>query len=304
MTPDIARSPELFAKSNGQRLCYQTFGDGRAPTILLIMGLGAQMVLWDDEFCASLASRGYRVVRFDNRDIGRSSQIDAPVRIDFADLIMKQMRGEKIKSPYTLRDMAADACGLLDHLEISRAHVVGASMGGMIAQEVAINFPERMLTLTSIMSSSGNPALPPPAPEATAVLLAPPPTTREDYLASFAKTWRVLRVGSFPADEANDRARGELTFERGLNPMGVARQMLAIFASGDRRARLAGVKVPTLVIHGDVDPLVRLAAGEDTAKAIPGAKLVVVKSMGHAMPTPLAPQIIDAIAAHVGAHPG
>jgi pimeloyl-ACP methyl ester carboxylesterase len=304
MTSEIAVSPELFAEANGQRLCYQTFGDGRAPVILLIMGLGAQMVLWDEDFCTALAARGYRVVRFDNRDIGRSSKIDVAVKVDFADLIMKQMRGEKIVSPYTLRDMAADACGLLDHLSVSRAHIVGASMGGMIAQEMAINFPERMLTLTSIMSSTGNPTLPPPAPEATAVLLAPPPTNREDYLASFARTWRVLRVGSFPADEANDLARGELTFERGLNPMGVARQMLAIFASGDRRAKLAQVKIPTLVIHGDVDPLVRLAAGEDTAKTIPGASLVVVKDMGHAMPTPLAPQIIDAIAAHVGTHAG
>jgi pimeloyl-ACP methyl ester carboxylesterase len=303
MTSDIARSPELFAEANGQRLCCQTFGDGRAPTILLIMGLGAQMVLWDDDFCTSLAARGYRVVRFDNRDIGRSSQIDVSVKIDFADLIMKQMRGEKILSPYTLRDMAADASALLDHLEVSRAHVVGASMGGMIAQEMAINFPARLLTLTSIMSSTGNPTLPPPTPEATAALLAPPPTTREEYLASFTKTWRVLRVGSFPVDEARDLERGEVTFERGLNPMGVARQMLAIFASGDRRAKLANVKIPTLVIHGDVDPLVRLAAGEDTAKTIPGAKLVVVKDMGHAMPTPLAPQIVEAIAAHVGAHP-
>ncbi|MDE2365032.1 MAG: alpha/beta hydrolase [Hyphomicrobiales bacterium] len=302
MASDIAVSPELFAKSNGQTLCYQTFGDGRAPVILLIMGLGAQMTLWDDDFCAQLAGRGYRVVRFDNRDIGRSSKIDAPVKVDFADLIMKQMRGEKIESPYTLRDMAADACGLLDHLGISRAHVVGASMGGMITQEMAINFPDRMLSMTSIMSSTGNPALPPPTPEAAAVLMAPPPKSREDYIEAFAKTWKVLRAGSFPADESRDAQRAARTWERGLNPMGVARQMLAIFASGDRRAKLGAAKTPALVIHGDVDPLVRLAAGEDTAKSIPGSKLVVVKTMGHAIPTPLAPQIVDTIAQHVSSH--
>jgi pimeloyl-ACP methyl ester carboxylesterase len=300
---DVARSPELFADCNGQKLCYQTFGDGRAPAILLIMGLGAQMILWDDDFCAKLAARGYRVIRFDNRDIGRSSRIDAPVKVDFADLIMKQMRGEKIVAPYALRDMAADAVALLDRLGVSRAHVVGASMGGMIAQEMAINFPDRLATLTSIMSSSGNPALPPPTPEATAVLLAPPPVTREAYIEQFGKTWRVLRVGSFPDDETRDATRAAQTFERGLNPMGVARQMLAIFSSGDRRAKLAQVKTPALVIHGDVDPLVRLAAGEDTAKSIPGAKLVVVKEMGHAIPTRLSGQVVDAIAAHAGAHP-
>ena len=301
MATDIAISPELFAKANGQTLCYQTFGDGRAPTILLIMGLGAQMVLWDEEFCTSIARRGYRVVRFDNRDIGRSSKTDVPVKVDFADLIMKQMRGEKILSPYTLRDMAADATGLLDHLGVTRAHIVGASMGGMITQELAIHFPDRMLSMTSIMSSTGNPALPPPTPEAAAVLMAPPPVTREDYIVAFARTWRVLRAGSFPADETRDPARAAVTWERGLNPMGVARQMLAIFASGDRRAKLAAVKMPALVIHGDVDPLVRLEAGQDTAKTIPGARLVVVKGMGHAIPTPLAPQVVEAIAQHAAA---
>lgn len=302
MSAPIAHTPEEFASANGQRLCFDAFGDPRQPTILLIMGLGAQMILWDDEFCAQLAAHGFRVVRFDNRDIGRSSRVDAPVKIDFADLIQKQMRGERIESPYTLRDMAADAVGLLDHLGVSRAHVVGASMGGMIAQEMAVHFPERMRSLTSIMSTTGNPAVPPPTPEATAVLLAPPPASREDYVAAFEKTWRVLRVGSFPADEAKDRARAERAFARGLNPMGVARQMLAIFASGDRRPRLAEIRTPALVIHGDVDPLVRLAGGQDTAKTIPGAKLVVVGGMGHAMPIPLWPQIIGAIAAHASAH--
>ena len=302
MSAPIDHTPEQFASANRMTLCYDTFGDKTKPTIVLIMGLGAQMILWDDAFCAKIAERGFHVVRFDNRDIGRSSRVDVPVKVDFADLIQKQMKGEKIDSPYTLRDMAADAVGLLDQLGIKKAHIVGASMGGMISQEIAMSFPDRLLSLTSIMSSTGNPALPPPTPEAAAVLLAPPPTTLEDYIAAFQKTWRVLRVGEFPSDDGKDVKIARLAFSRGLNPMGVARQMLAIFASGDRRPRLAGVKAPTLVIHGDVDPLVRVEGGMDTAKSIPGAKLVIVKRMGHALPEELWPEIVDAIVDHASAH--
>ena len=302
MTAPIAHTSEQFASANGMTLCYDTFGDTSQPTVLLIMGLGAQMILWDDGFCAKIAARGLHVVRFDNRDIGRSSRVDVPVKVDFADLIQKQMKGEKIDSPYTLRDMAADAIGLLDHLGISKAHVVGASMGGMISQEIAINFPERLLSLTSVMSHSGNPTLPPPTPEAAAVLLAPPPTSLDEYVATFQKTWRVLRAGEFPADDGKDVKVAKLAFSRGLNPMGVARQILAIFASGDRRPRLANVSTPTLVIHGDVDPLVRVEGGVDTAKSIPGAKLVIVKRMGHALPEELWPEIVDAIVDHAKAH--
>lgn len=302
MTATISHTPEAYAPSNGMKLCYDTFGDKAQPTVLLIMGLGAQMILWDDGFCERIASRGFHVVRFDNRDIGRSSRVDVPVKLDFAELIQKQMTGKPIESPYKLRDMAADAVGLLDHLGIKKAHVVGASMGGMISQEMAINFPERLLSLTSVMSHSGNPTLPPPTPEAMAVLLAPPPATLDDYIAAFQKTWRVLRAGEFPADDGKDVKIAKLAFSRGLNPMGVARQMLAIFASGDRRPRLANVKTPTLVIHGDVDPLVRVEGGMDTAKTIPDAKLVIVKRMGHALPEELWPEIVDAIVDHAKAN--
>ena len=302
MSASIARTHEEFAPANGMKLCFDTFGDKSNPSVLLIMGLGAQMILWDDGFCEKLAARGFHVVRFDNRDIGRSSRVDVAVKLDFAELIQKQMTGQKIESPYTLRDMAADAIGVLDHLGIKRAHVVGASMGGMISQEIAINYPDRLLSLTSVMSSTGRPDLPPPTPEAMAVLLAPPPATLDDYVAAFQKTWRVLRAGEFPADDGKDVKIAKLAFSRGLNPMGVARQMLAIFASGDRRPRLANVKVPTLVIHGDVDPLVRVEAGMDTANTIPGAKLVIVKRMGHALPEELWPEIVDAITTHASAH--
>ena len=297
------KTPEQIAPANGLTLCFDTFGDHAAPPIILIMGLGAQMVLWNDGFCEGLAQRGFRIIRFDNRDIGRSARIDQPVQVNFGELVLKQMRGEPIQAPYALRDMAADVVGLMDHLGIARAHIVGASMGGMIAQEMAINFPARLLSLTSIMSSSGNPALPPPAPEAAAVLLAPPPKTKDEYIAQFRKSWRVLRVGAFPDDDGHDIELAELTFTRGLNPMGVARQMLAIFASGDRRKKLADVRAPTLVIHGDVDPLVRVEAGRDTAKSIPGAKLQIVAGMGHALPRALWPEIIDGIAGHAAAHP-
>ncbi len=302
MTATMPHTPEAYAPANGMKLCYDTFGDRAQPTVLLIMGLGAQMILWDDGFCERIASNGFHVVRFDNRDIGRSSRVDVPVKLDFAELIQKQMTGKPIESPYKLRDMAADAIGLLDHLGIIRAHVVGASMGGMIAQEMAINFPERLLSLTSVMSHSGNPTLPPPTPEAMAVLLAPPPATLDDYIAAFQKTWRVLRAGEFPADDGKDVKIAKLAFSRGLNPMGVARQMLAIFASGDRRPRLANVTTPTLVIHGDVDPLVRVEGGMDTAKTIPGAKLVIVKRMGHALPEELWPEIVGAIVDYAKAH--
>ena len=291
-------STEHFARANGIELCYQTFGDANAPALVLIMGLGAQMILWPDDFCRQIASAGFRVIRFDNRDIGRSSKINLPVQVDFVKLIEKQMKGEKIDAPYTLRTMADDVAGLLDALGIERAHIVGASMGGMIAQELAVHHPQRVSSLTSVMSSTGNPGLPGPTPEAAAVLMAPPPKSREDYIAQFGKAWTILRAGSFPEDEAGDTAMAERLFARGLNPLGVARQLLAIFASGNRRAGLAAIKAPTLVIHGDVDPLVRPEGGADTAAAIPGARLHIVKRMGHAFPTELWLEVIGAIVNH------
>ena len=297
----MSDNTEHFARANGIELCYQIFGAKDAPALVLIMGLGAQMVLWPDDFCQKIADAGFRVIRLDNRDIGRSSKIDVPVQVDFAKLIEKQMKGEKIDAPYVLRDMADDVVGLLDALGIDRAHIVGASMGGMITQEIGVHHPQRVKSLTSIMSTTGNPALPGPTPEAAGVLMAPPPKSREEYIVQFGKTWTVLRAGSFPADEAEDKAVAERIFARGLNPPGVARQLLAIFASGNRRASLAAIKAPTLVIHGDVDPLVRPEGGKDTAAAIPGAKLHIVKRMGHAFPRELWPEIVDAIVAHAKA---
>ena len=291
-----SRCPPALAPANGIELCYDTFGDRDAAPLMLIMGLAAQMIAWDEEFCARLASRGYWVIRFDNRDIGLSTKFTERGVPDV--LAMLTGQGGAPAAPYTLRDMATDTIGLMDALGIAKAHVVGASMGGAIAQEMAIHHSGRLRTMTSIMSSTGEPGLPPPTAEAMAILLAPTPTDREAYLARYAQTWGVLRGSGFPLDEARDAERGAKIFERGLNPPGVARQLAAILASGSRKDALGAVHVPTLVIHGNVDPLVPLAGGIATAKAIPGAKLVVIEGMGHALPISMWPQIIEAIVAH------
>ncbi|SHG71365.1 alpha/beta fold hydrolase [Bradyrhizobium erythrophlei] len=293
--------PERIARANGIELCYEIFGDADAEPMLMIMGLGAQMIHWDDDFCRQLAARGFRVIRFDNRDIGKSSKLTGGKRLTPLELLKLRFLKIPIAAPYKLSDMAKDVIGLMDALGIKSAHIVGASMGGMIAQEIAISFPQRVRSLTSIMSTTGNPKVPSPSREATAVLMAPPPATKEEYFARFAQTWKVLRVGSFPEDEALDRARAERTFERGLNPAGVGRQLRAILASGSRKQRLAAVKAPTLVIHGTVDPLVRPEGGKDTAASIPGAKLLMIEGMGHALPIPMWPQVIDAIDKHAHA---
>ena len=294
----LAHQPPQLARANGIDLCYEIFGDADAQPMLLIMGLGAQMILWDDDFCRQLAARRFRVIRFDNRDIGQSSKMTGGKRLSALELLKLRFLKIPVNAPYKLGDMAQDVIGLMDVLRIRSAHLVGASMGGMIAQEIAIVFPERVRSLTSIMSTTGNPKVPPPTREATAVLMAPPPVTRDEYIARFAQTWKILRAGSFPQDEALDRERAERTYARGLNPAGVARQLRAILASGSRKQRLASVKAPTLVIHGTVDPLVRPEGGKDTAASIQGAKLLMVEGMGHALPIPMWPQIIDAIDKH------
>lgn len=299
--PRQLRGPQ-FAPINGIELCYETFGDVDDAPLVLIMGLGAQMIHWDDGFCEALASRGFRVIRFDNRDIGKSTTMSGGGRLTATELLKLRFLGKPVAAPYKLRDMATDVIGLLDVLRIKSAHIVGASMGGMIAQEIAITFPERVRTLTSIMSTTGDPRLPQPSREATAMLLAPPAVGHDEFVARFLQTWRLLRVGRFPEDEALDLDRAERTFARGLNPAGVGRQLRAILASGSRKERLRSVTAPTLVIHGAVDPLVHPAAGRATAAAIPDSTLLMVDDMGHALPIPLWPQIIDAIATHADAN--
>ena len=294
----LAHQPPQTARANGIDICYEIFGDAGAEPLLLIMGLGAQMIHWDDDFCRQLAARGFRVVRFDNRDIGKSSYMAGGKRLTPLELLKLRFLKIPVAASYKLIDMARDTVGLMDVLGIKSAHLVGASMGGMIAQEIAISFPARVRSLTSIMSTTGNPKVPPPTREAYAMLMATPPATREEFFERFARTWKVLRVGSFPEDEARDRARAERTYARGLNPAGVGRQLRAVLASGSRAERLRTVKAPTLVIHGTVDPLIRPEGGKDTAASVPGAKLLMIEGMGHALPIPMWPQIIDAIDKH------
>ncbi len=297
-TTNMPHSESARVKTNGIELVCDTFGDRAARPLLLIQGLGMQMIAWDDEFCAALADRGYWVIRFDNRDIGLSTKFDAAGVPDIPNMIRLQVIGKPVQSPYTLTDMAEDTAGLLDALGIKSAHVVGISMGGMIAQTLATCHPERVRTLTSIMSSSGAPGLPGPKPQVTWILVAPTPTDRAAYIEHEVKLWRSLSGPGFSFDEALTRERAVRFFERGLSPAGTARQLAAILASGSRREALQLLRIPTLVIHGDADPLVPVECGIDTARAIPGAELMIIEGLGHGLPAGVVPKIIDAIAKH------
>jgi pimeloyl-ACP methyl ester carboxylesterase len=284
------------AAANGIRLEYETFGRPDDRPLLLVMGLGTQMTHWDEEFCAALAERGHFVIRFDNRDVGLSTKFDhagAPNVV-----AMMQRGADRSSVPYTLDDMADDAAGLLDALGLASAHVCGASMGGMIAQTVAYRHAPRTRSLISIMSNTGNPALPPPTPAAMSVLMTRPPADRAGCIETFVRAARVIGSPGFPTDEERLRRRAGEAYDRAFTPLGTARQLAAIYAHGDRRPRLAGVRAPTLVIHGSDDPLVPLAGGRDTAKAIAGAELLEIAGMGHDLPPALWTRLADAIAGH------
>ena len=288
------------ASANGIRIEYETFGDSSASPLLLIMGLGAQMILWDEQFCEQLAAKGHYVIRFDNRDIGLSTKFDEAGMPNVMEAMGAVMSGEKISSPYSLNDMADDAVGLLDALNIDKAHICGASMGGMIAQTIAIRHPDRVLSLTSIMSSTGDRSLPQGTPDAMAVLLTPAPQEREASIEHAIKIWRTIAGPGFPFDEERIRNRATLSYDRCFNPAGVARQLVAIMAHGDRTSSLDSVTAPTLVIHGADDPLVPLECGKATAEAVSGADILVIDGMGHDLPPGAWPQIVDAINANAG----
>jgi pimeloyl-ACP methyl ester carboxylesterase len=287
------------ARANGIELEYDTFGSAGDPTLLLIMGFGAPMILWREEFCEMLAARGLHVVRFDNRDCGLSTHLDhLAVADDLASVGSAGLRGAPVAAPYTLSDMAQDAVGLLDFLGVPRAHVAGASMGGMIAQTLALEHPERVRTLISIFSTTGAADMPPPKPEAMAALLAPVETDRAKAIERGLAMSRALGSPGYPFDEADERALLERMFDRGMSAAGNARQLRAVAAAPSRREQLGALRMPTLVIHGIEDPIVRLEAGRDTAAAIPGAELVEIEGMGHDLPRALWPTLVDAIAKH------
>ena len=281
------------AQANGIDLEYEDFGDPSKPTLLLVMGLGAQMIVWDDRFCQQLADRGFHVIRYDNRDVGLSTKFDDAPAPDLA----AALGGDGSSAAYLLGDMADDGIGLLDALGIDNAHIVGASMGGMIVQEMAIRHPDRVLSLCSIMSTTGDRSVGQPTPEAMSALMAAPPQTRDEALDLAVQAQKVIG-GTYPLDETRVRERAGLSYDRMNYPIGMARQLVAIMASPDRTPKLQELDVPTLVIHGEVDPLVTLSGGEATAKAVPGAELLVVPGMGHDTPEQVWPQLIDAIVAN------
>jgi pimeloyl-ACP methyl ester carboxylesterase len=283
---------------NGITLDYDSFGPTDAPAILLIMGLGAQKGRWNQELCDALVALGYRVIRYDNRDSGGSSRCDNTGLPDLSALL----RGEPLNAlPYTLEDMADDAIGLLDALAIARAHVAGASLGGAVAQIAAARHPQRVLSLTSIMSSSGNPMLPPPTPAAAQALFAPMPLLQDEasIVADALRRYRVIASPAYPTESARLERMFAEEYRRCFNPTGVARQLAAILANGDRRPLLRQLRLPTVVVHGAADPLIPPECGRDVAASIPGAEYREIPGMGHDFPVQLTGVLADAIASAV-----
>jgi pimeloyl-ACP methyl ester carboxylesterase len=282
---------EERANVGAVELVYETIGDDSDPPLLLVMGLGMQLIHWDLEFCELLAERGFRVIRFDNRDTGLSTKIRGPVPN-----VMRLMAGLPVRVPYLLDDMATDTFGLLDHLGIERAHVVGASMGGMIAQTMAIREPRRVLSLGSMLSTTGDRRLGTPKLRVWSILMRRAPQDRDSYMAYFARVFRMIGSPGYPADDERIRQLAAATYDRCHYPAGTARQLAAVLASGSRTAALRELDVPTVVIHGESDPLVPLRAGRATAAAIPGAELITIPGMGHDLPKELWPTFVAAIA--------
>jgi pimeloyl-ACP methyl ester carboxylesterase len=285
--------------ANGISITYEDKGPRDAPVILLVMGLGGQLTLWPDEFVDALNDRGFRTIRYDNRDVGLSTRFDAAGVPNLKWMFVKAAIGLPVRGAYGLADMAADGMALLDALGVERAHIVGASMGGMIAQHIAARYPDRVLSLTSIMSTTGNRRLPRARKEAMQVLAnRPMGGDPEEMIAYSMRAARVIGSPGYPAEEDRLQRRVRADYERGFYPQGVARQMAAIVADGDRRDMLKRVKAPTLVIHGEDDPLVPLAGGRDTAANIAEARLMTIPGMGHDLPLALVDTLTGAIAEH------
>ncbi|MGH3505457.1 MAG: alpha/beta fold hydrolase [Nocardioidaceae bacterium] len=288
-------TPEKLSHlSNGIELCYDTFGDPGDPALLLIMGLAGPLNWWDAALCSELAERGYFVIRYDNRDVGRSTRQPGRKggRID---VVKTFVLGPRSQPPYVISDLATDAVGLLDHLDIGQAHVTGVSMGGMIAQTVAIEHPDRVLSLVSMMSTTGRRTVGWQDPRLFPRLLAPAHKTREGYIDQELRTWKLIGSPGYRSSEQEVRARASETYDRGINRAGVMRQMQAILAQPDRTAPLRDLTVPTLVVHGLADRLVHVSGGRATAHAVPGAELVLVPGLAHDLPADLWPVFVDGI---------
>lgn len=284
------------ALPSGIELEYDTFGDPADPTLLLVNGYTSQMIVWETELLDALVAQGLHVVIYDNRDVGLSGKLDGQL-VDPAAVLRSLIAGEQVEVPYTLSEMAADGMGLLDHLGIEQAHIAGVSMGGMIVQMMAIEHPARVASLTSIMSTSGDPSVGQPSAEARETLLAPPATERDQYIAESvrAKVWLSTKHYS----EAGTKQRSAKQFDRIFYPEGFARQLAAIYATGDRSERLRALDVPTLVIHGRDDQLITPSGGERTAELIDGSTYLLVSDMGHDLPAPLAGVFAEAIGGHI-----
>jgi pimeloyl-ACP methyl ester carboxylesterase len=282
---------EHIAKVGELEICYETFGNPDAPTLLLVMGLGTQMIGWPDAFCQALAARGFQVIRYDNRDSGRSTHLRQYRPPTIRQLLLR----DRSAAHYSLADMAEDGIGLLDRLGIARAHVAGASMGGMIAQTMAARHPDRVLSLASIMSNTGHRWKGTPGLRVYPMFMRRPADNREGAIESTLSTFRLIGSPGFPFEEEELRRVAQLSYERGYNPAGTARQLAAILAAGDRVDELRRITAPTVVIHGTRDRLVRPSGGRETVKAIPGSRLVEIEGMGHDLPPGAWNRIIDAI---------
>ena len=291
---DVPVSEELFAPvAAGVELCYQTYGDASGDPLLLVMGLGGPMTWWDPHLCTKLARAGFFVIRYDNRDTGRSSRIRA--RVTRRQLARAFTTRRAAQAPYTMADLAGDAVALLDHLGIESAHLAGVSMGGMVAQTVAVLHPARVRSLTSIMSTTGRRTVGWQSPQLLPLLVAPRRPGRDAYVQSSAVVWRAIGSPDYPVDPAASRARAEETFDRGFTAMGVMRQMMAVLTQPDRTLQLRRLRVPTLVIHGLADRMVHASGGRATAAAVPGAELLLVEGMGHDMPPALFDTFVERI---------
>lgn len=286
-------------QSNGIELCYETRGPEDGEPVIFIMGLSAQLVFWPEALLEALAQRGYRVIAFDNRDAGQSTAIRKPFRYGPLAGMVRYVLGLKVDAPYTLDDLVADTLGLMDALNIQRAHLVGASMGGMIAQLTAATHPERVLSLTSIMSSNNSPFLPPPRPAALKTLVAPQTRIEnvEQYVA-FGLAMMTKIGGTLDPGREELERMFRRSWERGVNPRGIRNQFMAILATGSLTKRLKQVRCPTQIIHGGSDPLIRPAGGRACARAISGARLAVIDGMGHDLPPSVVSRVADLIAAN------